>query len=93
MITDKTLDEAMVEAARFLKAAKALRAARKSGRSIKVCDNLDCQRVVAFEESSCPHCKQTKFWGSCRVDIQEHAACKRASLDLTHKLADLRAGR
>lgn len=30
MITDKTLDEAMVEAARFLKAAKALRARRKA---------------------------------------------------------------
>lgn len=29
MITDKTLDEAMVEAARFLKAAKALRSYRK----------------------------------------------------------------
>lgn len=25
--------------------------------------------------------------------IREHAAAKRASLDLTHKLADLRAGR
>ena len=25
--------------------------------------------------------------------VREHAAAKRASLDLTHKLADLRAGR
>lgn len=57
MITDKTLDEALVEAHRFIKAAKALRAKR-------ITDT-----------------------------VVEHAACKRASLDLTRKLADLRQGR
>lgn len=64
MISDKTLDEALVEAHRFIKAAKALRAKRKAA------DN-------------------------CRITgtVVEHAACKRASLDLTRKLADLRQGR
>lgn len=69
MIQDKTLDEAMVEAARFLKAAKALRAARKE--------------AIAAGTFGC--------WSDGTP--RESAACKRASLDLTHKLADLRAGR
>lgn len=65
MIKDNTLDEAMVEAARFLKAAKALRARRKAA---------DIRWMHGDQ-------------------IKEHAACKRASLDLTRKLADLRTGR
>lgn len=68
MITDKTLDEALVEAHRFIKAAKALRAKRKHA-----IDRVD-QWVVTDT-------------------VVEHAACKRASLDLTRKLADLRQGR
>lgn len=75
MITDKTLDEAMVEAARFLKAAKALRKARKQSAS-------KYKGPVALVEDW-QHYDQHR----------QHAACKRASLDLTRKLADLRAGR
>jgi hypothetical protein len=62
MITDKTLDEALVEIMRTKKALEALRKARKLG-------NDD------------------------RLPVAEHAAAKRASLDLTRKLAALRAGR
>lgn len=75
MITDKTLDEAMVEAARFLKAAKALRAARKEAK-------VGLMYTVGSDH-----------WCIQRDCAKQHAACKRASLDLTHKLADLRAGR
>ena len=72
MITDKTLDEAIIEAARFIKAAKELRAARKLSRA----------RVGL-------HCIDWAYGDQ----VKEHAACKRASLDLTRKLADMRAGR
>lgn len=71
MIKDQTLDEAIVEAMRFVKAAKALRDSRKS-------KNLSHERFI-----------NTGHW----TPVAEHAACKRASLDLTRKLADLRAGR
>ena len=70
MIKDQTLDEAIIEAARFIKAAKGLRAARKTAQAV----NGSCN------------------WFSSQ-QVREHAACKRASLDLTRKLADLRAGR
>lgn len=76
MITDKTLDEALVEAHRFIKAAKALRAKRKAESH----DHLG--RRYGNAEAICR-----------RVCSIEHAACKRASLDLTRKLADLRQGR
>lgn len=72
MITDKKLDEAMVEAARFLKAAKALRAARKT---------------AGFGRLKSPN------WQVDRDCQKQHSACKRASLDPTRKLADLRGGR
>lgn len=68
MIADKTLDQALVEAHRFIKAAKALRAKRK----------LASERVDGWVATD---------------TVVEHAACKRASLDLTRKLADLRQGR
>lgn len=58
MIQDHTLDQAILEALRFVKAAKALRA------------------TSPFDYSP-----------------RESAAAKRASMDLTRKLADLRQGR
>lgn len=74
MIKDQTLDEAIIEAARFVKAAKALRASLKLGK-----DSQGCRTRMGA----------TGHW----TTVAEHAACKRASLDLTRKLADLRAGR
>lgn len=66
---DHTIDEALVELARTMKALKALRAARKA--------------------SPMEHLAATGHWST----VAESAAAKRASLDLTRKLADLRAGR
>ena len=67
MITDKTLDEALVELLRTKRALEALRAARK---------NMDA----------------TLDWHPS-LQVKEHAAAKRATLDLTRKLAQLRAGK
>lgn len=93
MITDKTLDEAIVEALRFVKAAKALRAKRKEYASIKTCARMACSRANYAEAKTCEGCGGLDFYQALRDDVREHAACKRASLDLTRKLADLRAGR
>lgn len=68
MITDKTIDEALLEIMRCKKALEALRAVRKQWSGTK------------------------QFWNS-RDQVKEHSAAKRASLDLTRKLADLRQGR
>lgn len=93
MITDKTLDEALVEAHRFIKAAKALRSKRKAEQGIKICADVACSAVNLLEARACESCGAFSFYGGTRVDTTEHAACKRASLDLTRKLADLRQGR
>lgn len=69
MITDKTLDEALVELLRTKRALEALRKSRKTGTGAGDHD-----------------------W-QYRHQIKEHAAAKRATLDLTRKLAQLRAGR
>lgn len=74
MITDKTLDEALVELMRTQRALEALRRARKG--------------TPMFVGTSCI----PGGW-SASDQHKQHAAAKRASLDLTHKLADLRAGR
>jgi len=65
MITDKTLDEALVEVMRCKRALEALRAERKA------LGDLPYRFTPA----------------------KRHAAALRASMDLTRKLADLRAGR
>jgi hypothetical protein len=74
MITDKTLDQALVEIMRTKKALEALRKARKgvTGRM----GELSVKSAWTYREQ-----------------MVEHAAAKRASLDLTRKLAALRAGR
>lgn len=70
MITDKTLDEALIEIMRTKKALEALRKARKASP-----ERMNGLPWRAFDQ------------------VKEHAAAKRASLDLTRKLADLRASR
>lgn len=93
MIKDQTLDEAIVEAMRFVKAAKALRAKRKSEQGVKICNGNKCYMAAPVQSKSCEHCGSPSFYGATYPDLIQHAACKRASLDLTRKLADLRAGR
>jgi hypothetical protein len=73
MITDKTLDEALVELLRCKRALEALRSARKtSAENPPGSVGLDWR---VYDQHT------------------EHAAAKRASMDLTRKLAALRAGR
>lgn len=91
MITDKTLDETLVELLRCQRVLEALRKARKTQQGLKLCDN--CYLAIALETDVCPMCNGVKFSGHYRIDIREHAAAKRSSMDLTRKLAALRAGR
>lgn len=70
MITDKTLDEALVELLRTKRSLEALRAERKETSEHEATQGKRC-------------------WPAPSV---KHAAAKRATLDLTRKLADLRAG-
>ena len=92
MITDKTLDEALFELLRTKKALEALRAERKS--ELRYCPLRVCPqhlKKMPNETDFCPDCQSrmaTSVSGYSR-----HAAAKRATLDLTRKLADLRAGR
>lgn len=76
MITDKTLDEALVELLRTKRSLEALRKARKA--ALKRGD-VGCSNSPGMWNYYDQH--------------REHAAAVRASLDLTRKLADLRAGR
>lgn len=92
MITDKTLDEALVELLRTKRALEALRTKRKAAHKecwIPTCSNS--RRPTGLDFEVCPTCGGRLFLYA--EDRQEHAAAKRATLDLTRKLADLRAGR
>lgn len=93
MITDYTLDLTLVELTRTMKALQALRAARKSGETpinFSTCD--DCFAANAPKIKSCAYCSSLKL-SPVVYPSKEHAAAKRASMDLTRKLADLRQGR
>lgn len=91
MISDKTLDETLVELLRTKKALEALRKARKT--SDRRCPNNACgdawRPVPAADASEyCLRCSTSMT--SCWNPVVEHSAAKRASLDLTRKLAELR---
>lgn len=64
-----TLDEAIAEAQRFIKAASTLRTLIENAPNVR------------------------SFHGAVVGSPREQGAVKRASMDLTRKLADLRAGR
>lgn len=70
-MNDHTLDQAIIEATRFLAAAKSLRARRKL--------NREAHRIDPAQ----PPARLPRESGTLR----------RASMDLTRKLADLRQGR
>jgi hypothetical protein len=79
MIKDQTIDEALIEIMRTKKALGALRKARKAA-----------TETVRTESSTSITSRDYVHHSEC---IKEHSAVKRASLDLTRKLADLRAGK
>ena len=93
MISDHTLDQALVEMTRTLRAFKALRAARKSGdlpAGFSTC--MHCYTANLPGIKSCVCCSATEL--SLVVYRSEvHAAALRASMDLSRKLSDLRQGR
>lgn len=94
MITDKTLDEALVELLRCKKALEVLRKARK-----KIIREQMAEMYKAppgdgtYAEEDVRAALSEPFVSPYRRLAPQHAAAKRASLDLTRKLADLRAGR
>lgn len=92
MIKDQTIDEALIEIMRTQKALEALRKARKG--KTKRCWRSTCelyQLDQPHDRVKCRECNEPLYeHGS---GVMPHAAAKRASLDLTRKLADLRAGR
>lgn len=92
MIKDQTIDEALIEIMRAKKALEALRKARKS--KTKRCWRSACelyQQVQPIGRHKCPECGETLYeQGS---EVAPHAAAKRASMDLTRVLANLRRGR
>ena len=90
MISDKTLDEALVELLRTKKALEALRAKRKV--KTKHCIRRSCALFAQsepFERTKCRECNES-LYHSRDSEVKEHSAAKRASLDLTRKLAELR---
>lgn len=74
MINDETIDRALIECIRTMKALKTLRAIRK-----------DPGHIVDGYMGK-PYCVMPS-------QVKAHAATKRASMDLTRMLAELRAGR
>lgn len=94
MIQDKTIDEALIELMRTKKALEALRKARKEALGQKKADIYSVTpRDGDFAPEEVAKAMAAPYRSPyCRLQ-KEHAAAKRASLDLTRKLADLRAGR
>lgn len=84
MIKTETIDDTIRELARTLKALKALRAIRMKNRNPEVASTGTVMMGTGpGHVTNFRHIPETK----------EHAAVKRASMDLTRSLADLRAGR
>ena len=94
MIRDITIDQALIELKRAEKALLALREARKA---VKVEQLAQMSSAPAtngdFSEQDIRAAMSAPFVSPYRKLRAINAAAKRASLDLTRKLADLRAGR
>lgn len=83
-IRTETIDQTIIELSRTLKALKALRAIRKANANPEVL-STGTQMMGGIPA----HVTNYRYIHSTK----EHAALKRASMDLTRCLADLRAGR
>lgn len=93
MINNETIDLTILELARTMKALKALKAKRKG--PVR-CINRECKRHgdgKPFENLLGARCYCGHILFPAFSEAKEHAAAKRASMDLSRKLADLRAGR
>lgn len=85
MITDETIDLTILELARTMRALKALRKIRTANANPEAIyrDQTQMMGGIPANVTSYRYIRETK----------EHAAVKRASMDLTRMLANLRAGR
>lgn len=94
MIKTETIDDTIRELARTLKALQALKAAR-SKKGPVYCLGRPCPVTNGrvFEGDGSGRCKCGSVLTPAQSETKQHSAAKRASLDLTRKLADLRAGR
>lgn len=93
MITDETIDKTILELARTMKALTELKTARKGP---VVCYNRECSKHgdgKPFKNDLGGRCICGHVLYPAFSEVKEHAAAKRASLDLTRMLANLRAGR
>lgn len=93
MITDETIDSTILELSRTMKALTALKAARKGP---VVCLNRQCSKHgdgKPFKNDLGDRCYCGHVLFPAFSQAKQHAAAKRASLDLTRMLANLRAGR
>jgi hypothetical protein len=89
VIKDQTLDEALIEIMRTKKALEALRKARKG--KTKRCWRSACELYQIdqmLDRAKCRECNEPLYEHGSEVAV--HAAAKRASMDLTRKLAELR---
>ena len=84
MIKTETIDETIREMARLLRTLKALRAIRMANKNPEVAST-----GTVMMGTGPGHLTSYRYI----PDTKAHSAAKRASLDLTRKLADLRAGR
>lgn len=94
MIKTETIDEAIIELARTMTALKALKSARSKKGPVR-CLGRPCPvtKGLVFEGDGSGRCKCGSVLTPAHGETKQHSAAKRASLDLTRKLADLRAGR
>lgn len=94
MITDKTLDEALVELMRTKRALEALRAARKQVLREQLADMYKAKPGDGnYSEADIQTVRSCSFRSPYRRLSPLHAAAKRSTLDLTRKLAQLRASK
>lgn len=93
-IQNTTMDEVILELARTMKALKALKAVR-SKKGPVICLRRPCDKTkgMVFEGDGSDRCKCGGVLTPAAHEFKQHAAVKRASMDLSRVLADLRQGR
>lgn len=94
MITNETIDATILELARTMKALTALKSVR-SKKGPVYCLRRPCQETngLAFDGDGSDRCKCGGVLTPAVREVKQHAAAKRASMDLSRSLADLRSGR
>lgn len=94
MITDLAIDQALIELKRTEYHLLALRSERRKIKEAELSQmHAAPARSGEFTEAEIAKAISAPYVNPYRKLGKFHAAAKRASLDLTRKLADLRAGR